>query len=65
MDFSVDVWLFLICFINVLFKFINCFKFDKLCFIKDYLWKHMCITADKMYRFLLAKVISVTSISDQ
>jgi hypothetical protein len=54
MDFPMDFWLFLICFINVLFKFINNFKFDKKrCFIKDYLWKHMCITADKVYRFLL------------
>jgi hypothetical protein len=48
-----DFWLFFICFIIVLFKFINIFKFDNRCFIKDYLWKHICIIADKIYRFLL------------
>jgi hypothetical protein len=43
------VWIFLwifgffICLINVLFNVITNFKFDKCCFIKDYLRKHICI----------------------
>ncbi len=43
MDFPMGFWLFLICFINVLFEVINNYKSDKLCFVKDYLWKHICI----------------------
>jgi hypothetical protein len=35
------LWIFGICSINILFKFITNFKFDKCCFIKDYLWKHI------------------------
>jgi hypothetical protein len=29
MDFPMDIWVFLICFINVLFKIITYFKFDQ------------------------------------
>ncbi len=34
--FSMDFWLFWIYFLNVLFKVIIDFKFDKRCFFKDY-----------------------------
>ncbi len=43
MDFPMGFWLFLICFINVFFEAITNYKSDKLCFVKDYIWKHICI----------------------
>ncbi len=42
-DFPMDFWLFLMCFINVLFKVITNLKFYNRCFIKDNLQKHFCI----------------------
>jgi hypothetical protein len=40
MDFSSDFWWFL----NLLYQcFVSNFIFEKLCFIKDYLRKHICI----------------------
>ncbi len=41
--FSMNFWLFWMCFINVLFKVITNLKFYKRCFIKDDLLKHFCI----------------------
>jgi hypothetical protein len=38
-----DFWLFSICFVNFLFKVISNFKFYKQCFIKEDLWKHICL----------------------
>ncbi len=32
-----------ICFITILFEVLNKFKFEKLYFVKDYLWKQICI----------------------
>jgi hypothetical protein len=43
MDFSYGFVVVLICFINVVFNVITNFKFDKCCFVKDYLRKHICI----------------------
>jgi hypothetical protein len=34
---------FLVVLNNVLFRVITNLKFDRRCFIKDYLWKHICI----------------------
>jgi hypothetical protein len=42
MDFPIDFWMFYICFINVLFKVITNFKFNKYCFIKGDLRKQIC-----------------------
>jgi hypothetical protein len=42
-DFSMDFWLFLMCFSNVLFKVITNLKFCKHCFIKDDLQNHFCM----------------------
>ncbi len=40
MDFPIDIWLFWICFINVMIKVITNLKFYKHSFIKDYIQKH-------------------------
>ncbi len=42
MDFPMNLWLFWMCVINVLFKVITNHKFCKHCFIKEHLQKHIC-----------------------
>ncbi len=44
MCFPTDFWVFGICFIYIFDKVITYLKFDKRCFIKGNLRKHICVT---------------------